>query len=79
KLIREDLIDPVGREDSKHAKKDGKVTVAKTRPVPDFDRYARTLKIARSLHKQIEDRYHPNTYAYYAADGQQLAWNEINW
>ncbi|MBN9359727.1 esterase/lipase family protein [Herbaspirillum huttiense] len=79
KLIREDLIDPAGREDSKHAKKDGKVTVAKTRPAPDFDRYARTLKIARSLHKQIEDRYHPNTYAYYAADGQQLAWNEINW
>ncbi|MDR6742868.1 hypothetical protein J2X56_004903 [Herbaspirillum sp. 1173] len=79
KLIREDLIDPAGREDSKHAKKDGKVTVAKTRPAPDFDRYARTLKIARSFHKQIEDRYHPNTYAYYAADGQQLAWNEINW
>ncbi|MDR9837720.1 esterase/lipase family protein [Herbaspirillum huttiense] len=79
KLIREDLIDPAGREDSEHAKKDGKVTAAKTRPAPDFDRYARTLKIARSFHKQIEDRYHPNTYAYYAADGQQLAWNEINW
>ncbi|WP_244940124.1 T6SS immunity protein Tli4 family protein [Herbaspirillum seropedicae] len=79
KLIREDLIDPAGKEDRERAKKEGKVFSTKTRPAPDFDRFARTMKLARSFHQQIEDRYHPNTYAYYAADQHQLAWNEINW
>lgn len=79
KLIREDLIDPAGKEDRERAKREGKGFSTKTRPAPDFDRFARTMKLARSLHQQIEERYHPNTYAYYAADQHQLAWNEINW
>ena len=27
----------------------------------------------------IEDKYHSNTYAYYAADPKRLSWNEVNW
>jgi hypothetical protein len=37
------------------------------------------MDAARALHGFIEEKYHPNTYAYYAADPKQLAWNEVHW
>ncbi len=79
KLVREDLIDPAGKEDRERAAKEGNVAVLKNPPRPDFDKFAKKLDVARKLHQQIEDSYHPNTYAYYAADPQQPAWNEISW
>lgn len=79
KLVREDLIDPAGKEDRERAEREGKVFASKKPPIQDFNQFAENMKFARTLHKQIEDRYHPNTYAYYAADPQQPAWNEICW
>jgi hypothetical protein len=79
KLVREDLIDPAGKEDADRARREGKVFASKKPPIQDFNQFAENMKFARTLHKQIEDRYHPNTYAYYAADPQQPAWNEICW
>jgi hypothetical protein len=79
KLVREDLIDPAGREDRERAEREGKVMAVKNHLSRDFDRFAKKMEVAMLLHQQIEDSYHSNTYAYYAADPQQPAWNEINW
>ncbi len=79
KLVQEDLIDPAGREDRERAEREGKVAVPKNPPTRDFDKFAKRMDAALTLHQQIEDSYHPNTYAYYAADPQRPAWNEINW
>ncbi|MGC5792413.1 esterase/lipase family protein [Herbaspirillum huttiense] len=79
KLVREDLIDPAGREDRERAEREGNVLASKKRPMPDFCQFAENMKLARNLHQLLQDSYHPNTYAYYAADPQQPAWNEINW
>ncbi|NUT62860.1 alpha/beta hydrolase [Herbaspirillum sp. C9C3] len=79
KLVREDLVDPAGREDEERARREGKVLVQEDRESSDFDQFKDNMDIARTLHQLIEDRYHPNTYAYYAADPQRPAWNEINW
>jgi hypothetical protein len=37
------------------------------------------MSAARELHNLIEEKYHPQTYAYYAADREKLAWNEVHW
>ena len=79
KLVREDLIDPAGRKDRERAEREGKVLHRKGNFHSDFDAFEMQMREARALHKFIEDSYHPNTYAYYAADPQQLAWNEVNW
>lgn len=45
----------------------------------DFKRFRDNLEIAAKLHSLIKDRYHANTYAYYASDPEQPAWNEVHW
>jgi len=79
KLVREDLIDPAGREDRERAEREGKVFVRADLESSDFEKYAKNMKFARRFHQLIEDSYHANTYAYFAADPQQPAWNEISW
>ncbi|EOA04742.1 hypothetical protein HFRIS_011323 [Herbaspirillum frisingense GSF30] len=79
KLVREDLIDPVGREVQARAKSDGKRTATGGPDNADFDKYVKNMKIAMELHQMIADKYHPTTYAYYAADPQKPSWNEVTW
>ncbi|WP_238814043.1 esterase/lipase family protein [Herbaspirillum rubrisubalbicans] len=79
KLVREDLIDPAGKEDRERAEREGTVWVREDQDLPDFYRFKKKMDVAQLLHQQIEDSYHSNTYAYYAADPQRPAWNEINW
>lgn len=77
KLIREDLIDPAGKEDSAPSREGKQVTG--NAYSSDFKRFRDNLEIAAKLHSLIKDRYHPNTYAYYASDPEQPAWNEVHW
>jgi pimeloyl-ACP methyl ester carboxylesterase len=79
KLIKEELIDPAGRKEREKAKKDSKEFVEDNEKYSDFERFQRNMDVALSLHKIIDEKYHPNTYAYYAADPKQLAWNEVHW
>jgi hypothetical protein len=79
KLVREDLIDPAGKEDADRARREGRVLIREDQDLSDFERFTKKMEAALRLHQQIEDRYHANTYAYYAADPQRPAWNEINW
>jgi pimeloyl-ACP methyl ester carboxylesterase len=78
KLVKEELIDPAGREAKKKAKKEGK-DVGEDVDLPEFYKFAENMLDARKLHDLITDKYHRNTYAYYAADSNQLAWNEVQW
>ncbi|WP_253907285.1 T6SS immunity protein Tli4 family protein [Herbaspirillum rubrisubalbicans] len=79
KLIREDLIDPAGREDREAIKAGETVALDKDIGKADFDRFALNLQKARDLHAFIRDKYHARTYAYYAADHQRPSWNEVQW
>jgi len=79
KLIKEDLIDPAGREDREKAKKLGKNIVVEDSEVRDFQKFKFNMDVAKNLQDFIEEKYHSNTYAYYAADPKQLAWNEVHW
>lgn len=78
KLIREDLVNPAGREDRERNTRTERALHGNLRR-PDFDRYAQNLQKASELHKLIHQRYHPRTYAYYAADPQRPSWNEVQW
>lgn len=77
KLIREDLIDPAGREDRAKLRSAGK-GMAKE-PISDFKKFQDNLDASRKLHSVIKDRYHFNSYAYYASDSGKLTWNEVQW
>jgi len=77
KLIREDLIDPAGKEDRAPSREGKQVTG--NAYSSDFKRFRDNLEIAAKLHSLIKDRYHANTYAYYASDPEQPAWNEVHW
>jgi hypothetical protein len=79
KLIREDLIDPASKEDRASSKQEGKKLVTEDDDNPDFVKFKKNMDVATILHERIADKYHPNTYAYYAADLKQLAWNEVHW
>lgn len=79
RLVKEELIDPAGREAREKAQREGKKVVGENAAVSDFGKFAEVMKVARTLHNLIEDKYHPNTYAYYAADAAQPSWNEVHW
>ncbi|BEV13232.1 alpha/beta hydrolase [Herbaspirillum sp. DW155] len=79
KLIREDLIDPAGREEKAASKARGTGIPDNDLRKPDFDRFALNLQKARELHELIHQKYHARTYAYYAADPQRPSWNEVQW
>lgn len=79
KLVKEDLIDPAGRQEREKAKRQGKKIIAENSKASDFQKFSYNMSAARDLHDLIEDKYHQNTYAYYAADPKQRAWNEVHW
>lgn len=79
KLVKEELIDPAGREAREKAKKKGKNIVEENKKQSDFKKFKLNMDVASELHDLIQDKYHLNTYAYYAADPKQLAWNEVHW
>jgi len=79
KLVKEELIDPAEREEREKTKGEGGEIVGERSRDSDFKRFSGNMDEARQLQNLIEDKYHPNTYAYYGADPKQLAWNEVHW
>lgn len=79
KLVKEELVDPAGRQERGEAEKQGKKLVVDNRKVSDFQKFEFNMNAARQLHDFIENKYHANTFAYYAADPKQQAWNEVHW
>ncbi|WP_449405762.1 lipase family alpha/beta hydrolase [Massilia phosphatilytica] len=79
KLVKEELIDPAGREEREKARRKGEEIVGERSRESDFKKFSGNMDEARRLQNLIEDKYHPNTYAYYGADPKQLAWNEVHW
>jgi hypothetical protein len=79
RMVKEELIDPAAREDREKARQEGRKEVEENAMQSDFDRYSKVLEKAKLLHDFIEDKYHPNTYAHYAADASQPSWNEVHW
>jgi pimeloyl-ACP methyl ester carboxylesterase len=79
KLVREELIDPAGREERERARRAGKELVEENPGESDFKRFRTNMDVARSLHTLIANKYHPSTYAYYGADPKHPAWNEVHW
>ena len=77
--MKEELIDPAGRREKEKAKREGKKMVGENSRDSDFKKFSVNMDDARKLQNLIEDKYHPNTYAYYGADPKQLAWNEVHW
>ena len=53
--------------------------VGEDEALSDFSKFEKNMQFAKALHDLINDQYHGNTYAYYAADPKQRAWNEIHW
>ncbi len=79
RLIKEDLIDPASKEDQKKAKGTDGGLVKKNTRNSDFEKFQANMDIARDLQGMIDEKYHSNTYAYYAADPKRLSWNEVHW
>jgi pimeloyl-ACP methyl ester carboxylesterase len=83
RMVKEELINPAGREDRERAKeqarKEGKEVAEPTDERSDFDKYSEVMKKSQALQNLIEDKYHPNTYAFYAADAKHLSWNQVHW
>lgn len=65
RLINPELADPAG----KYSKMEmGAVRAIKT-----------AIKVAETFHKTLGDYYHPNTYAFYGEDKEQLSFGEVRW
>ncbi|WP_198115787.1 esterase/lipase family protein [Massilia rhizosphaerae] len=79
KLIKEDLIDPAGKREREEARRKGGDLVGDDDLNSDFKKFKTNMIAARELHDLIEEKYHSHTYAYYAADCEKLAWNEVHW
>jgi pimeloyl-ACP methyl ester carboxylesterase len=79
KLVREDLVDPAGKRDREKARREGGKIVGENTDMPDFQKFQLNMDAASKLHNLIEEKYHATTYAYYGADPNQKAWNEVNW
>jgi pimeloyl-ACP methyl ester carboxylesterase len=77
RMVKEELINPAGLE--KEQQQEGKKTVEDNAGQSDFMKYAIRLSDTQKFHELIEDKYHPNTYAHYAADAGQPSWNEVHW
>jgi hypothetical protein len=76
RMVKEELINPAGLEKEQQ---EGKKTVEDNAGQSDFMKYAIRLSDTQKFHELIEDKYHPNTYAHYAADAGQPSWNEVHW
>jgi pimeloyl-ACP methyl ester carboxylesterase len=76
RMVKEELINPAGLEKEQQ---EGKKTVEDNAGQSDFMKYAIRLSDTQKFHELIEDKYHPNTYAHYAADAGQSSWNEVHW
>ncbi len=80
RLVKENLVNPAHLDANGKPQKAGKEAgVFENGEVSDFERFTRNLAKAQKLHKAIDEKYHPNTYASYAADAKRLAWNEVVW
>ncbi len=80
RLVKEELINPAHLDENGESIKEGEATALSDVPVTtDFERFQKNLDKARKLQARIEEKYHPNTYASYAADANQPAWNEVCW
>lgn len=79
RLVKEELIDPAGKEDREKARKAGKKVAESAADQSDFKRFIKIMDQARELHDVIEDKYHPVTYASYADDRDRSSWNEVRW
>lgn len=82
KLIREDLINPArmpeAAGDSLAVDADDEVVGDNPRK-SDFATFTANMMIAKGFQDLVEDKYHPMTYAYYAADRKHLSWSEVHW
>jgi pimeloyl-ACP methyl ester carboxylesterase len=76
RMVKEELIDPAGRE---KAQREGKKVVEEDSGESDFKKFAKVMTKVQEFHLLIEDKYHPNTYAHYAADAGRPSWNEVHW
>jgi pimeloyl-ACP methyl ester carboxylesterase len=79
RMVKEELIDPAGREKREEAQREGKKAVEDSEDRSDFMKFVTVMEEAKKFHTLIEDKYHPNTYAHYAADAGQPSWNEVHW
>lgn len=78
RLIKEELINPAKLDESGEPMKEGKDEFSDA-VTSNFKRYVQRFQIVRELHDLIDGKYHPNTYAFYAADAKRPAWNEVCW
>jgi len=58
RLVKEELIDPAGREDREKAEKSRKKIIAGNDKQNDFERFKKIIKKANDLQKFIENKYH---------------------
>jgi len=65
RLINPDLADPAGKYANK---RDGVVSAIK-----------KAFNTAETFHRTLGDYYHPNTYAFYGDDKEQLSFGQVRW
>lgn len=65
RLINPELADPAGKYRNR---KDGVVSTIN-----------KAIRIAETFHRELGDYYHPNTYAFYGDDKEQLAFGQVQW
>ncbi|MDT3669927.1 MAG: hypothetical protein ROZ37_06310 [Aromatoleum sp.] len=79
RLIKEELINPAGRKKLEVSRKGRQVQEKFNIFGSDFDRYAENIEFAAKFHTSIENRYHPCSFVFYAADPEHPAWSEVVW
>jgi pimeloyl-ACP methyl ester carboxylesterase len=82
RLVKEELINPAKLDESGRPMKKERASFELGEAnfqQSDFHRYRKLFKSARILHDLIDNKYHPNTYVFYAADAERPAWNEVCW
>jgi hypothetical protein len=45
----------------------------------DWDDFEFNVHLAKSFHKNLSAKYHPNTYVYYGADPKQKSFVDVTW
>ncbi|VXB67498.1 triacylglycerol lipase [Massilia sp. 9I] len=66
RLINPELADPAGKY--ANSKRDGVVSAIK-----------KATNTAETFHRTLGDYYHPNTYAFYGDDKEQLSFGQVRW
>lgn len=79
RMVKEELINPVGREEREKAKREGKDPAEDDIDQSDLKKYAKVVQAVRDFHSLIEDKYHPVSYASYAHDAERRSWSEVRW